>query len=130
MTPVYYLGVGCIFKVVITYFLVANPQFNIFGAIIGSIVGYAVTAMLNIIEVKKLLRVKISLNEIIIKPLFISLIMIIAVVFIYNNVYNYTMSNGISCILAVFVGVIIFGILAILFRVFTIEDVMGKLNRN
>ena len=130
MTPVYYLGIGCIFKVVITYLLVANPEFNIYGAIIGSIVGYTITGVLNIIEVKRLLRIKLSINDIVIKPLIISLIMIIAVVFIYNNVYNYTMSNGISCILSVFVGVIIFGILAIIFKVFTIEDVMGKLNRN
>lgn len=130
MTPVYYLVVGCIFKVVITYVLVGNSTFNIYGAIIGSIVGYAVTSILNMVEVKKLLRVKFSLYEIVIKPLIISLIMIIAVVFIYNNVYNYTMSNGISCILAIFLGVILFGILAIIFGVFTIEDVRGKLNRN
>ncbi len=130
MTPVYYLGIGCIFKVIITYVLVGNSSFNIYGAIIGSIVGYMVTSVLNIIEVKKLLRVKLSLYQIVVKPLIISLIMIIAVVFIYNNVYNYTMSNGISCILAIFVGVIIFGVLAIIFRVFTLEDVMGKLNRN
>ena len=130
MTPVYYLGVGCIFKVVITYSLVGNPLFNIYGAIIGSIVGYMVTSILNIIEVKKLLKVNLNSYEIIIKPLLISLIMIIAVVFIYNNVYNYTMSNGISCILAIFMGVIIFGLLAMVFRVFTLDEVMGKLNRN
>lgn len=130
MTPVYYLGIGCIFKVIITYILVGNSLFNIYGAIIGSIVGYLVTSVLNILEVKKLLRVKLSLYEIVVKPLIISLIMIIAVVFIYNNVYNYTMSNGISCTIAISVGVIIFGILAIIFGVFTLEDVKGKLNRN
>ncbi|WP_346916188.1 polysaccharide biosynthesis protein [Clostridium sp.] len=130
MKPIYYLGIGCIFKVVITYALVSNPQFNIYGAIIGSIVGYAVTSILNLAEVKKLLKVKINVYEVVIKPLFVSLIMIISVVFIYNNVYNYTQSNGISCLIAIFFGIIIFGILSIVFRIFTIEDIKGKLIKN
>ncbi|MEG0613502.1 MAG: polysaccharide biosynthesis protein [Clostridium sp.] len=126
MMPVYYLGVGCIFKVIITYVLVGMPGMNIYGAVIGSIVGYGVTSILNIIEVKRLLRVKIGFYEVFIKPLFISLIMIIAVVFIYNNVYNYTISNGISCLVAIAIGVTIYGILAMVFRVFTFEDIRGK----
>ncbi len=130
MKPVYYLAIGCLFKVVITYVLVSNSRFNIYGAIIGSIVGYAVTSILNLKEVKKLLKVKINLYEVVIKPLFVSLIMIISVVFIYNNVYNYTQSNGISCLIAIFLGVVIFGILSIVFKIFTIEDIKGKLIKN
>lgn len=130
MKPIYYLAIGCIFKVIITYILVGNSRFNIYGAIIGSIVGYAVTSILNLKEVKKLLKVKINLYEVVIKPLFVSLIMIISVVFIYNNVYNYTQSNGLSCLIAIFLGVLIFGILAIVFRIFTIEDIKGKFIKN
>ncbi|MEG1256928.1 polysaccharide biosynthesis protein [Clostridium sp.] len=130
MKPIYYLGIGCIFKVIITYLLVSRPEMNIYGAVIGSIVGYGVTSILNVIEVKKLLRVKIGFYEVFIKPLFISLIMIIAVVFVYNNVYNYTISNGISCLAAIFIGIIVFGILAMIFRVFTFEDVKGKFIKN
>jgi len=81
-------------------------------------------------EVKKLLKVKINLYEVVIKPLFVSLIMIISVVFIYNNVYNYTQSNGIACLIAIFLGVVIFGILSIVFKIFTIEDIKGKLIKN
>ncbi len=130
MKPVYYLAIGCLFKVIITYVLVSNSRFNIYGAIIGSIVGYAVTSILNLKEVKKLLKVKINLYEVVIKPLFVSLIMIISVVFIYNNVYNYTQSNGIACLIAIFLGVVIFGILSIVFKIFTIEDIKGKLIKN
>lgn len=130
MKPVYYLGVGCVFKIVITCALVSNPRFNIYGAVIGSIVGYAVTSILNIAETKKLLGVNISFYEVFIKPLFVSLIMIISVVFIYNNVYNYTESNGISCLVAIFIGIIVYGVLSVLFRIFTIEDIKGKLIKN
>jgi len=130
MKPVYYLGVGCVFKIVITCALVSNPRFNIYGAVIGSIAGYAVTSILNIAETKKLLGVNISFYEVFIKPLFVSLIMIISVVFIYNNVYNYTESNGISCLVAIFIGIIVYGVLSVLFRIFTIEDIKGKLIKN
>ncbi|WP_346888203.1 polysaccharide biosynthesis protein [Clostridium sp. UBA1056] len=130
MKPVYYLGIGCVFKVIITYILVSNSRFNIYGAIIGSIIGYAVTGILNLIEVKKLLKVKINVYEVFIKPVFVSLIMIISVVFIYNNVYNYTQSNGVSCLISIFLGIIVFGLLSIIFRIFTIEDVKEKLIKN
>jgi len=130
MKPVYYLGIGCIFKIIITYALVSNPKLNIYGAIIGSIVGYAVTSILNLVEVKKLLKVKINVYEVFVKPLFVSLIMIISVVFIYNNVYNYTQSNGISCLISISIGIIVFGVLSIMFRIFTVEDVKGKFIKN
>jgi len=130
MKPVYYLGIGCIFKIIITYALVSNSKFNIYGAIIGSIVGYAVTSILNLVEVKKLLKVKINVYEVFVKPLFVSLIMIISVVFIYNNVYNYTQSNGISCLISIAIGIIVFGVLSIMFRIFTVEDIKGKFIKN
>lgn len=130
MKPVYNLGIGCVFKVVITYFTVGIPEINIYGAVVGSIIGYLVTAMLNIVEVKKLFKIKIKLIDVFIKPLFISLIMIISVVFVYNNVYNYTMSNGISCLIAIFIGIVVFGALALIFKVVTLEEVRGKLTKN
>lgn len=130
MRPVYNLAIGCIFKVIVSYILVADPRFNIYGAIIGSIAGYMVTAILNIVNVKTLLNVKIGIYEVFIKPLLISLIMVIAVVFTYNNVYNYTISNGISCLTAIFIGVVVYCIFALALRVITIEEIRGRFTKN
>ncbi len=126
MYPVYYLMVGCIFKIGISYYLVSLSEININGAVIGTIVGYGITTLLNLMKVRKIFNIKLNIYEILIKPLFASLIMIIAVVLVYNNVYNYTMSNGISCLSSIFVGVILFSILIIILRIFSIDDIKGK----
>ena len=126
LKPVYYLVAGCIVKVVLSYILVANSSVNIYGAVIGTIFGYMTTALLNYLEVSKTLRVKLSIYEILIKPLLASLGMIIVVVFSYNNVYNYTISNGISCLISILVGVLVFSVLVIMLRVFTFEEIKGR----
>lgn len=130
MLPVYNLGVGCIVKVILSYVFVAQSNVNIYGAVIGTIFGYITTALLNYIQVSKILKIKFSLVEVLLKPLMASLIMIILVVFSYNNVYNYTMSNGISCLVSIIVGVAVFSVLIIILGVFSMEDIRGKFMRH
>lgn len=130
MLPVYNLGVGCIVKVILSYVFVAQSNVNIYGAVIGTIFGYITTALLNYIQVSKILKIKFSIAEVLLKPLMASLIMIILVVFSYNNVYNYTMSNGISCLVSIIVGVAVFSVLIIILGVFSMEDIRGKFMRH
>ena len=116
--PVINLGLGCLVKVIITYNLVSMPEINIYGAAIGSIGGYMVASILNMKLLKKTLKIKINYYDVLIKPAFASILMIIAVVFIYMYVYNYTVSNGISSLLAIGAGGIIYIVLIIIFGVF------------
>ncbi|GAA0745275.1 polysaccharide biosynthesis protein [Clostridium oceanicum] len=108
MTPVINLAVGCLFKIVITLVLVPIPNINIYGAVIGTITGYVVAAILNLKCIKKKLSISINYYDVLIKPMLASIFMIIAVVFIYFYAYNYTRSSRISCVLSVFIGVIIY----------------------
>lgn len=130
LKPVYNLAIGCIVKVIISYILIPMTVINIYGAVIGTLCGYIVTVVLNMFQIKKIFSVKLSLYEILLKPAIASLFMIIAVVFTYNNVYNYTISNGISCLLAIFVGALIYTILLVVLRIFTVEDIRGKIVKN
>jgi stage V sporulation protein B len=116
--PVINLGLGCIVKVIITYILVPMPEINIYGAALGSIAGYATAAFLNFNMLKKVLNIRLDYYDIMIKPAFAAIIMIITVVFIYMNVYNYTVSNGISTIVAIAAGGILYIILILIFGVF------------
>lgn len=52
--PVINLIVGAIFKIILTIYLTRVPHINVYGAAIGSVVGYLVTIVLNIIAIKKL----------------------------------------------------------------------------
>ncbi|MDF2502964.1 MULTISPECIES: polysaccharide biosynthesis protein [Clostridium] len=127
--PVINLFLGCVVKVTITLFLVPIPEINVYGAIVGTILGYMTAAMLNIRLVKKCLNVKISFYDSIIKPAYASIIMVITVVFIYSNVYNNTMSNGIACFVAIFLGVIIYLILILVFGIFSYSQIKRRIAR-
>ncbi|NFD56819.1 polysaccharide biosynthesis protein [Clostridium botulinum] len=109
--PIINLCIGCILKIVITLILVPMNDINIYGAVIGTIAGYVISAILNMMSLKRSLNISINYYEIMIKPLIASTIMIIAVVFIYFYAYNYTISSKIACLIAVFLGMIIYFII-------------------
>ncbi|AJA49782.1 stage V sporulation protein B [Clostridium pasteurianum DSM 525 = ATCC 6013] len=127
--PVVNLLLGCIVKVAITSLLVKIPGINIYGAITGTIFGYVMASMLNMIFIKKYLNVKVNLYESIIKPAYASIIMMIIVVFIYSNVYNNTMSNGIACFISIFFGVIVYLILIMIFGIFSYRQIKRRIAR-
>ncbi|MBA5851975.1 polysaccharide biosynthesis protein [Clostridium sp. cel8] len=126
IVPVLNLAAGCILKIVFTMLLVPIPGINIYGAILGSTLGYALAAILNIMFLKRKLDIGINYFEIIVKPTFASVLMIIAVVIIYMNVYNYTMSIRFACFFVILVGMIIYTILLIVFRIFKYSYIKNR----
>ncbi|MBC8062460.1 MAG: polysaccharide biosynthesis protein [Clostridiaceae bacterium] len=127
IAPVINLSIGCIVKIVISYILVSIPEINIYGAIIGTIIGYMVASSLNILLLRRTQNIKINFYDIIIKPAFASFIMIIGVVFIYFYAYNITKSNGISCIISIFSGAIIYIILIIMSGVLEMKYIKKRI---
>ncbi|GAA0117190.1 putative polysaccharide biosynthesis protein [Clostridium senegalense] len=130
LRPVYNLAIGCIIKVVISYMLVSITVLNIYGAVIGTMVGYIVTVVLNMIQIRKIFNTKIDLVETLLKPAIGTLLMAFSVVFVYNTVYKYTISNTIACLFSIFAGVIIYLVAIITLKVFEIEDIKGKFIKN
>jgi stage V sporulation protein B len=127
--PVINLLVGCLVKVIITLMLVPIPKINVYGAIIGTVAGYIIASILNVLQVKHQLDVKINLYDSIIKTAYASVIMTILVVIIYLNVYNSTMSNSIACFSAVFIGIIIYVILVLLFGIFSYSQIKKRIRK-
>lgn len=126
MLPVINLFLGCVVKVFITIHLVPSPNINIYGAVIGTIIGYLVATMLNVIAFSVKLKIKLKYYDILIKPAYASIIMIIGVVFIYGYVYNKTMNNIISCGISILLGVVIYSILIIIFGIFNYNDIKRR----
>ena len=124
--PVLNLAVGCIIKIVITLCLVPIPYINIYGAIIGSTLAYLAAAFLNIKLLKRKLDININYFQTLIKPAFTSILMIISVVIIYINVYNYTMSGRIACFFAILLGIVIYAVLLIVFRIFKYSYIKNR----
>ena len=127
MIPVINLFVGCIVKIVLTMTFVSMPSFNIYGAVIASIGAYLVTTILNIIAVKVKLKGDIDIYNNFIKPGYAACAMIVAVILSYNYLYRNTLSNSISCLLSISLGVIIYAVAIFLLKVFKIDDVKNRI---
>ena len=130
MKPVYNLAIGCTVKVIITYILVSFSFVNIYGAAIGTILGYVVSCLLNMHELKSALNIKINIVDAFIKPAIATGIMIITVVFSYASVYNYTMSKNLSCVISILIGIIVYLLFVFILRIFEYQEIKNKLRRN
>ena len=130
MKPVYNLATGCAIKVIITYILVSFPFVNIYGAVIGTILGYITSCLLNMHDLKKSLNIRFNYADAFIKPSIAAILMIVAVVFSNAIVYTYTMSRGLSCVISILIGVIVYVIFIFLLRIFEYEEIKNKLKRN
>ncbi len=73
--PVLHMAIGGVVKVAVNYFLVSNPAIHINGAPVGTIVCYVLILALNLISIKKILGVRYSLGDMLIRPLFSTLVM-------------------------------------------------------
>ena len=124
--PVFNLALGCIVKIIITLSMVPVPSVNIYGAILGSIGGYALACVLNILFLTKKLKIRINYFQTMIKPAFASFFMIGSVVIIYWYVYNYTMSSRIACFLSIISGLIIYVPLIVVFGIFKYGYIKDK----
>lgn len=69
------LVIGLVIKYFSNYILVANPVINIYGAVIGFIVYFAIVLLLNNTQIVRVTKIKIKHRILIIKPLLASLYM-------------------------------------------------------
>lgn len=127
--PIINLFIGCVIKVILTLTLVPLRSFNIYGAVIASIGAYLVATILNLITLKFTLKIKLNLYEILIKPSYASTIMMLLVLISFSELYKRTTSNGISCLISIFLGMIVYIILIVVFKVFKIEDIKDRIIR-
>lgn len=72
--PVKSIAVGAVLKVVVNFILIGIPQINIYGAIIGTVLCYLVSCLINYIWLIKISEVKVSLKSTFVKPLFCSVL--------------------------------------------------------
>ena len=127
--PVLNLLIGCIVKIVLTMILVSNSNINIYGAVIATISAYTAVAILNILSMKIKLKIQFKFFENVIKPIYASIAMIIFTVIIYKLLYMNTCSNGLSTVLSVFAGAIIYGISVLILRILKSDEIMSKVKK-
>ena len=119
--PVIALSIGALTKVILCYVLVGMPKFNIYGAPISTFACYAVAAVIDIIVVKRLTKVKLSQNKFNIKLILATSLMGTAVWMSYELIKD-TIGLRVSTVLSVVLGIVVFVFGLIIFKVLTKEE--------
>ncbi len=107
--PVRNLAIGALFKIVITYILVGNPDLHVKGAAIGTVVCYGVAAVLDFAAVVRYSRTQIPFMDFIVKPVIAVAIMAAAVHWTYSYVETIAGGNK-ATLVSVLIGVVVYAI--------------------
>ncbi len=130
--PVKSVLVAAICKIVCNYILVGNPNVNIYGAVVGTIVFYVVIVAINMISLLKISKVHVNWFSVFIKPLICaalcgltayavnSLLVYIFKPDITTSVFN---MGTVSLVVSVGLGAIVYLISLLLFKGIAREDV-------
>lgn len=124
--PICTMLIGGTVKVVINYILVGNPEINIKGAPIGTLVCYALTAFINLIIVRNMLTQKPNYFSIFFKPILASTVMGAAAWASYGLlsrvIFGSYGAQAIATFLSIGIAVIVYFMLVLALRIITAED--------
>ena len=105
------LLMGCVAKFILNVILIRQPQINIYGAPISSIVCQIISFSYGFTVLTRNVGLKLSLKKYIMLPLGCAAVMGVAASVIYKLCLMITTSNLISVIIAIAVGVAVYGAL-------------------
>ena len=121
IVPAINLFIGAIVKVILSYVLTAIPSINIYGAAISTVAAFGIAAILDLISVISLAKVKLNFKDIFVKPFISSLSMAIAAFLSYLFLMD-IIGEKLATIVAILVGVVVYGIFLIITGTITDED--------
>ena len=134
--------IGCVLKIVLTYLLVGNPQINIRGGSISTLVCFAMICLLDLVIIKFALPRSLSYRRVFVKPILASVVMGFAAWAVYGLLSRLLFSlspfqslaedgqtvmlsgagNALSVLGAIGVGMILYFALILLTRAISRED--------
>ena len=121
--PVKYMFVGCVLKVVCNFILVANPNVNVTGMPIGTLVCYFFLVVAGLISLLNITDVKVNLFGVFIKPTIAGAVCGISAFVTYNLLLG-TMKVNFATLIAIGVAIIVYVFVLLLIRGLTKEDVI------
>lgn len=89
MLPFFYAMIGSAVKLVIEWYLIAQPEINIYGSAIASNIAYTVIMILNLRAAGKYLCLKQKFMEIIIKPAMAAGMMLVSIRLLHSPVTSF-----------------------------------------
>ena len=126
--PIVTMLIGGVVKIVLNYNLVAVPSVNIHGAPIGTLVCFALTALLNLVIVARTMEDKPNYFSLFAKPLLASFLMAMCAKLVYRVLTRVIVLSGARLSLLVCVGgaigaaVVVYAALVLALRIITKDD--------
>lgn len=124
MIPVRNMAIGVIVKIILTWTLTGIQEINIKGAAIGTVSAYFVASVLNIMAVRKYTGTRFDLNATILKPLISSSVMAICAWGSWQLLDLLLGGSRMATILAICFAVLVYGIMVLITRTITREELL------
>ena len=122
MAPAASLGCGAIVKLILNLILIRNPQIGIYGAAISSVAAALTAMIINLIVLRKKIKLDTDKVSLIIKPIIATLVMG-AVAFLTHYYANMLIEKDrIATIIAIILAVIVYIFAILSLKVFDRED--------
>lgn len=112
--PVVGAILGAVVKIILNAFLIRIPSINVLGAVLSTTGCYAVASVFNLVMLSHIMRVRIDLLASLFKPLIGSVVMGGICFAAYKALFAFLNSNTIATIIAIFVAVIVYGLVMLL----------------
>ena len=119
--PIITMFIGGAVKVVANYLLVGNPDINIKGAPIGTLVCYALICVLNLIMINRTLVSRPSYAQLFLKPLAATAGMAVVARVSYTFLSG-ALGNTLGTLGAIALAAVVYVVLVMLLRIITRED--------
>lgn len=100
MTPFFNALIGSAIKLSLDWYLIGQPQINIYGSAISACISSTVVMILNLAAVRRYLCLKPDITAIIIKPAAAAALMALVIYLVYDRAVS-VMGGGILCLMSV-----------------------------
>lgn len=120
--PVVNLLVGAAVKIIVSYTLTSIPSMNIRGAALGTVFGYAVPCVLNLIAIIKYQKQHLDYVRTLIKPIIATGIMAFVTYNSYKIILTLMGSNTIATMISILLSILVYGASLLLIKGITIDE--------
>ncbi|MGI6143556.1 MAG: putative polysaccharide biosynthesis protein [bacterium] len=112
--PVQSIFLGACCNAVLNYYLTVIPALNIKGAALGTGIGFTVAALFNLRAVGHLAGIRLSLRDLLLRPLAATIGMAVAVKVVYAWFWSHTGGSPLAVLPAILIGGAVYFLLALL----------------
>ena len=119
--PIVTMFIGGVVKVLANYILVGNPEINIKGAPVGTLLCYALICVLNLIIISRVLVNRPSYAQLFLKPLLATAGMAVTAKAVYSLLAGH-LGNTLGTLGAIALAALVYAVLVLVLRIITRED--------